>query len=115
MLFTAAGGRLAEDDVIALGLAMIVILDWFIDRVETAQNVWSDCVACRLFDFWGYQDELSRDGPEKELATFDDGNVGGTLDEDESEKRSPGLRDRCRVKVQRKNRSSFSCSICTKR
>merc|ERR550534_1519210 len=60
MLFTAAGGRLAEDDVIALGLAMIVILDWFIDRVETAQNVWSDCVACRLFDFWGYQHELSR-------------------------------------------------------
>merc|ERR1719510_1532244 len=60
MLFTAVGGKLAQESVIALGLAMIVILDWFIDRVETAQNVWSDCVACKVFDELGYGDEIMK-------------------------------------------------------
>merc|ERR1719461_2598250 len=77
MLFTAAGGVLAEDDVIASGLAMILVLDWFVDRVETAQNVWSDCVACKLFDTWGYGDSLDKKegGSETEFVKREPDNV----------------------------------------
>jgi len=88
MLFTAAGGRLAEDDVISLGLAMIVVFDWFIDRVETAQNVWSDCVACALFDHFKYQDDIARledDNMEKELEM--------TGDNDDGSKRTAGTKE----------------------
>merc|ERR1719373_1224008 len=34
---------LAHDEVIGTGMTLIIIMDWFVDRVETAQNVWSDC------------------------------------------------------------------------
>jgi len=56
MLFTAAGGPLASEENIAFGLGMITLLDWFVDRVETAENVLSDCVATKIFDTLGYDD-----------------------------------------------------------
>jgi len=45
-----------------------LIFDWFVDRVETMQNVWSDCVACKIFDARGYE-ELNKqetEMPEKD-------------------------------------------------
>jgi len=56
MLFTAAGGELAKEESIAFGLGMITLLDWFVDRIETAENVLSDCIATKIFDHLGYDD-----------------------------------------------------------
>merc|ERR1719183_2275262 len=43
---------LAHDEVIGTGMTLIIIMDWFVDRVETAQNVWSDCNIARIIDIW---------------------------------------------------------------
>jgi len=59
MLFSAMGNEMALDSTISLGLTMFMVLDWFVDRVETAQNVWSDCVACKFFDGLGYGESLA--------------------------------------------------------
>merc|ERR1719471_609803 len=56
MLMTSLGGVFNDDQVVAQGLAFITIFDWLIDRVETMQNVWSDCVACKIFDALNYED-----------------------------------------------------------
>lgn len=46
MLFEAAGmGDLAGE-----GLATLFVLDWFVDRVETAVNVTSDQFVCKIID-----------------------------------------------------------------
>jgi len=56
MLLGSLGGPFEDDAIIATGVAFILIFDWFVDRVETMQNVWSDCVACKIFDAMGYDD-----------------------------------------------------------
>jgi len=60
MLFSAMGGEMALDSTLSLGLTMFMVLDWFVDRVETAQNVWSDCVASKFFDSLGYGESLAQ-------------------------------------------------------
>merc|ERR1719461_2219862 len=60
MLMASLGGVFEDEAVIAQGLAFITIFDWLIDRVETMQNVWSDCVACKIFDALDY-DDLKKD------------------------------------------------------
>jgi len=46
MLFEAAGmGELAGE-----GLATLFVLDWFVDRIETAVNVTSDQFVCKIID-----------------------------------------------------------------
>jgi len=46
MLFEAAGmGDLAGE-----GLATLFVLDWFVDRIETAVNVTSDQFVCKIID-----------------------------------------------------------------
>merc|ERR1719464_120555 len=70
MLLGSLGGPFDDDSKIASGVAFILIFDWLVDRIETMQNVWSDCVTCKVFDTWGYQDlekgpiELSSKGDE---------------------------------------------------
>jgi len=69
MLMASVGGVFNDDQVVAQGLAFITIFDWLIDRIETAQNVWSDCVACKIFDMLGYikEADLETAGPGGEI------------------------------------------------
>merc|ERR1719361_2851415 len=67
MLLSSLGGPFDDEANVAAGVAFILIFDWFVDRVETMQNVWSDCVACKIFDAMGYEDlEKETEMPETE-------------------------------------------------
>eukprot|EP00933_Yihiella_yeosuensis_P081429 TRINITY_DN95036_c0_g1_i1.p1 TRINITY_DN95036_c0_g1~~TRINITY_DN95036_c0_g1_i1.p1 ORF type:complete len:276 (+),score=49.02 TRINITY_DN95036_c0_g1_i1:56-829(+) len=50
LLLSTAGGALDTPDVQKTVLALIISLDWFVDRVETAVNVFSDCLVVHLLD-----------------------------------------------------------------
>jgi len=47
---------LANEEVIGVAMTLIIIMDWFVDRVETAQNVWSDCNVTRIIHIWESND-----------------------------------------------------------
>merc|ERR1719461_2012018 len=68
MLLGSLGGPFDDDSVVAAGVAFILIFDWLVDRIETMQNVWSDCVACKVFDAMGYED-LTKEFQTMELDT----------------------------------------------
>ena len=50
MLLTVAGNGLEADEVITTAVATLFLIDWFIDRVETAQNVNSDQFVSKMID-----------------------------------------------------------------
>merc|ERR1719499_1301012 len=77
MLLGSLGGPFDDDAVVAAGVAFILIFDWLVDRIETMQNVWSDCVACKVFDAMGYED-LTKEFKTMELDTKRQPNEGGT-------------------------------------
>lgn len=53
MLMAATGDPLlSSPEVVGVALTLIIIMDWFVDRMETAQNVWSDCNIARIIDIW---------------------------------------------------------------
>lgn len=53
MLFSATNNEfLSQDEVIGTGLTLILLMDWLVDRFETAQNVWSDCNIARIISIW---------------------------------------------------------------
>lgn len=88
MLLTSLGGPFEDPDKVAAGVAFILIFDWLVDRIETMQNVWSDCVACKIFDAMGYDDldktkdaemvsaEMASVGVAKEGADYGGSSVG---------------------------------------
>jgi len=57
MIFQAAG----LEDYVAEGLAILFVLDWFVDRVETAVNVTSDQFVAKIID------DVSRNADKKGL------------------------------------------------
>merc|ERR1712242_293088 len=57
MIFEAAG----LGDYVAEGLAILFVLDWFVDRVETAVNVTSDQFVAKIID------DVSRNADKKGL------------------------------------------------
>lgn len=50
MLLTVAGNGLEEDTVITTAVATLFLIDWLIDRIETAQNVNSDQFVSKMID-----------------------------------------------------------------
>merc|ERR1719203_1120729 len=49
MLFLAVD---LPEDAQGLGFALIAVFDWFVDRVETAQNVTSDSFICGILNHY---------------------------------------------------------------
>merc|ERR1719336_2170698 len=68
MLLGSLGGPFEDESVVAAGVAFILIFDWLVDRIETMQNVWSDCVTCKVFDALGYDDTLKFEEMGSEMA-----------------------------------------------
>jgi len=86
MLLGSLGGPFEDDALIAQGVAFILIFDWLVDRIETMQNVWSDCVTCKVFDAMGYDDDLKFKEMGSEMAETGKGDV-----DVDAEKRTVGV------------------------
>lgn len=50
LLLSTAGGILETQGAQETVVALIFALDWFVDRVETAANVFSDCMVVHMLD-----------------------------------------------------------------
>lgn len=57
LLLSTAGGVLTEEHTQATIIAMVLVLDWFVDRVETTANVFSDSTIVHLLHLWSQSDE----------------------------------------------------------
>jgi len=51
VILEALGNGLNDDTVMEMGVATLFLLDWIVDRIETAQNVVSDQYVAKMVDY----------------------------------------------------------------
>lgn len=52
MLMRVCGETMLEPGVITHAIALLLVFEWYTDRLATATNVWSDCVITKIIDTW---------------------------------------------------------------